>query len=243
MLASSSAVTSQPALLKGFPHDFGKDVTAVTTLVQGRTAAVVNASSPYRTIDDLVAYMKANPGKVNVGVTSSIDVFQVSVFGRATGTVFEQVRYPSELQAQSALIAGGIHVILGAGIPLAKPHVDAGKLRFISVNGSERDRLIPQVPAVAESPSPQVRELAKSVLYAPFWLGIMVSSKVPKEAVNTLYAATREVMKDSEIVQRMQALGLEVVPNPPPPEQATAAFINGAAEFSRVAKDAGVQPQ
>ncbi|HSV82966.1 MAG TPA: tripartite tricarboxylate transporter substrate binding protein [Ramlibacter sp.] len=241
ILGSSSGLISQPALSKGFNYDLGKDLKAITTLAEGRMATMVKGGSPLRTIEDLVAHMKAHPGKINVGVGSSVDILQVTLFRKATETEFELVRYPSGVTAQNALVSGEIDVVLGGAIPQAKPLVDAGKLRFISVNGTQRDRLIPDVPALGESSLRPLQQLSKSVLYRPFWVGIAVSSQVPGDIVKALYAATRDAMKDPEIVQRFQAHGLSIT-DLPTPDRATADLVSGATEFSRVMKEAGIQP-
>ncbi|HSV82955.1 MAG TPA: tripartite tricarboxylate transporter substrate binding protein [Ramlibacter sp.] len=241
--ASSSQLISQPALVKGFAHDLSRDVTAVTKLVEFRTAGVVKASSPFRTMDDLVAHMKANPGKLNLGVSSAIDTLIAKAFQKATGTRFEEVRFSGAPQGYTSLIGGGIDAMLVAGISSTKGSVDAGKLRFIAVNGTERDALIPDVPAMSESASPQIRQLSKSAMLKPFWLGIMVPSKVPPEVVQTLFEATRDVMKDPELIKNLHAVGLHVVRNPPSPDQATKELIEDASEITRAAKEAGIEPQ
>src|SRR5262249_20768302 len=137
-----------------------------------------------------------------------------------TGTQFEIITFKSPVEAGAAVAAGHVHALLASSLAV-KPLYDAGKVRLLSVNSDTRDPSVPNVPSFAESSLAEIRDLTKSALFAPFWVGPMLPGKAPREAVDILYAATREIVKDPDFIKRMTDLGLETATNPPTPEQAS----------------------
>lgn len=243
ILANGSHIMTFPALLKAYSLDLARDFVQITIMVEGRQAIAVHSSIPVRSFDELIAYMKANPGKVNLGVSSGVSALSAELFRAVTGTTFESIRYAGSNQRYQALAAGEINAVLSVATGWAKGMADSGRIRLLAMSGSARDPLLPNLPAMSESSLPEVKSLARSALFMPFWHGPMVPSRTPREIVNLLYTTTREIMKEPEFVKRMRTAELDVVSSPPSPEEASALQVEGATEILKVARQAGVQPQ
>lgn len=241
---ATPATLAFPATLKAFTGSIETDLTLVAPLVTGRTATVGHATFPVKSMDELLAYMRANPGKVNVGTSSAFDLMQSVVFQSVTGAKFEVIRYSGMGTLQNAILAGEVHVAMGMASAFAKNMAGTNRVNILGTIGSTRDRLSnPDVPALGESANPQLRELAKYVLFQPVWIGVAVGGKTPRPIVESLHAHAREIVKDADFVKRMRDIGYEPVEQVPSLAESAAMLAQGVAEFNRVAKQAGIEPQ
>lgn len=244
MFNATPATFAMPYTLKAFKGSVEQDLTLVAPLIIGRNAMVVHPSVPAKSVDELLAYMRANPGKVNVAVSSQYDHMQSIVLQNLTGAKFETIRYSGLAANQNALMAGEVHVQLAGQTSWAKTMSDAGRVRPLAVNGLVRDKLfLPNLPALVESSSPELQNLAKSYLYQPIWIGVSVGGKTPRNIVEFLYGHAREIVKDPDFGKRMRDLGYEVVDPLPSLAESAEMLKNGLAEFGRIAKQAGIEPQ
>ena len=241
---ATPATYAMPYTLKAFKGSVEQDLILVAPLVLGRNSVVAHSSLPAKTMDELLVYMRANPGKVNIAINSQYDFMQSVVLQNLTGVKFEIIRYSSVAAGQNALLAGEVHVQLTGQNPWAKGLLETGRIRVLAINGQARDNVrLPSVPALAESSSPELREMAKSVLYQPIFIGVSVGGKTPRNIVEFLYGHAREIVKDAEFGKRVNDMGYEVV-NPLPTLAESADMVkNGIAEFGRIAKQAGIEPQ
>jgi tripartite-type tricarboxylate transporter receptor subunit TctC len=219
LLLNTSASTTFPALQKTFALDYSKDFIQVTMLVEGVQFFAVHSSFPARTLDELVTYMRNNPGKVNVGSPNSLATLQSRFFGTATGTKFEIIAYPGAPQSGTALAAGEVHTILGVAAGMGKTLASGGRIRLLAVLGPTREPVL-NLPSMADSQIPEVRAVANSAMFAPFWIGPALPAKSPPEAVAAIYAAARDIVKDPEFIKRMRDVELSAIANPPSPQEA-----------------------
>lgn len=240
---NTSSTLSMPALMKSFAFDLAKDANQITIIAYGRQVSIAHASLPVQNLAELVAYMKSNPGKVNVAAGNAVARLQTYFYKQKTGADFQIIEYRSPVEVTNAVVAGHVHAVLAANTQVIRPFAEAGKVRLLSVTGATRDALLPGVPTLAESTSAEIRELAKSALFAPFWVGPLVPGKTPREIVDVLYSATQEIVKEPDFVKKMANIGLETISSIPTPAQAQAQSVSGAAEISAIAKQAGVKPQ
>ena len=244
MFNATPATFAMPFTLKAFKGSIEQDLTLVAPLVRGRSSIVVHPSLTVKSMDELLLHMRANPGKVNIAINSQYDFMQSIVLQNLTGVKFEIIRYSSLGAAQNALLGGEVHVQLTGQNPWAKGLLEAGRLRVLAINGQARDNVhLPGVPALAEASSPELREMARSVLYQPVWIGVSVGGKTPRPIVETLYAHAREIVKDPEFVKRMRDIGYETFDPLPTLAESAEMMKNGVAEFGRIAKQAGIEPQ
>ena len=241
---ASTTTFTLPYTLKAFKGNVEQDLILVAPLIIGRNVIVAHPSLPVKSMDELIGYMRANPGKVNISINTQFDHMQSIALQNLTGVKFETIRYPSLAANQNALVAGEVHVQLTGQTYWTKGLAETGRVRPLATVGQARDKLyLPQVPALSESASPELKELAKTFLFQPVWIGVAVGGKTPRPIVETLYSHAKEIVKDPDFVKRMRELGWETVETLPSLAESAELVRTGLAEFGRIAKQAGIEPQ
>jgi len=192
-----------------------KDFTPITYVSAVPNILVVPASSPFKTMQDLINYAKANPGKLNygsAGVGSSQHLAAVQFMDAAKIDIMH-VPYKGTAPAEADLMAG--HVSLMLDTTTCLPLVKSGKLRALAVASRQRNAQLPDVPTMDE--------LGVKNVYASSWYGLMAPKGLPQPILDKLSKATNAVLKNPEIRQRMLDYGAEIGGGTP--EDYTA-FIN-----------------
>jgi tripartite-type tricarboxylate transporter receptor subunit TctC len=204
---SGSVVTANEHIYPNMPFNPARDFVAVTNVVRGPQVIAVPASSPYRTLKDLIADAKANPGKLNfghAGVGSQTHLAGEN-FLYAAKVNIQHVPYKGEGPAIADLVAGQIGMAtpnLAASINF----INQGKLRALAVTSRERAPQLPDVPTVAEV-------LPGFENYG--WFGIVAPAGTPKEIVDKVYRDTAKVLDSSEMRARFFVQGMTPVGNRP----------------------------
>lgn len=196
------------------PHLFPKmpfkaDALAPLSLVLlAPNALIVKADSPLKTVDDLVAKAKAQPGKVNFasGGSGTVQRLAAELFRQSLKLDMVHVPYKSGGPAITDVMAGQVDFMF-ATVAATYPLISSGKLRALAVSSPERSARLPSVPTVAETVIPG---------YEAFeWNGMLVPAKTPKEVVDRLQKAVAEVLKQDEMQKRLQELGAKPVGSTP----------------------------
>jgi tripartite-type tricarboxylate transporter receptor subunit TctC len=219
-------------------YDSMRDFIHVSQVHSGPNVLVVHPEQPFKTFQELVAYIRKNPGKMNYGYTHAAS-------GHMAMELFKQV---GGEKGQPLFIVGipyrgggpMMQDILGGQIPMmfinqdvALPHVKAGKLRPLAVTSKERNPLYPDVPTIAETGIKGYEALS--------WSGLSAIKGTPKPVVDKLEAAMKKVMTSPEIKQRMESVGFVI---PPQGSAPYTAFIKGEIElWTRVIKTAGIKAE
>lgn len=211
LLAMSATVhTFSPNLSKKFPFDPIEDFAVVSQIVSFPYAMVVPANSRFKTVADVAAFAKANPGKVSYasfGLGSG--PYMVSeLFALQTGTQLLHVPYKGAAPAITDLLSGQVDFFIDS-LPSPLSQVRAGKLRALAVTTPKRSNFLPDVPAMAET----IPGFDASV-----WLGIAAAPKTPREIVNRLNAEIRAISAEPEYIERLRNTGLEAVASASPDE-------------------------
>ena len=191
-------------------YDLVKDFEPVALLADTPQWIVGKAALPAKDLNDLIAWMKDNPGKASVATVGSAGSGLVagSYFQRSTGTRFTFVPYRGGAPAIQDLLAGQVDFMFGqAASTLA--HVRAGRLKAYAVLAKTRWTQAPDVPTSDEAGIPG--------LYTSFWHGLWAPKETPKEVVAKLNAAVRAAFADATVRQRFDSVGQEI----PPPERQT----------------------
>lgn len=214
------------------PYDIARDFVPVSQLSAQSYVLMANNALPVRSVKDLVAHAKANPGKLNyasVGQGSQIHLM-TELFRSLAGIEVTHVPYKGIGAAYPDLMAGTIHFVFG-GILTALPHVKAGRLRGLAVSGARRMSALPDLPTVAES---GVRGFAVSQ-----WYALLAPSRTPRAIVDRLTREINKALDDPEVSRRIAAEGSEAVGTTS--QQLATHIQSERAKWARVIKQAGIK--
>jgi len=201
LLTSNSTHSAAPALFKTVPYDPIKDFTPIARVGSFPSFIAVTPDLPVKTIQELVAYAKANPGKINAGYGNSTGRITTETFKRRLNLDITPVAYRSNPAAVTDLMAG--HVQMGVpdfstGLPMLK----AEKIRPLAVLTKERDPTLPDVPTLNETVMPGYDLLA--------WTGIFGPAGMPQKAVDTLAKPIEAALAKQDVRDRFRDAGVEI---------------------------------
>ncbi len=234
LLMSHVGFTAMPGLYKKLPFDPVKDFTGVVVAISGVYLLVVNPAVPVKSVQELIAYAKANPGKLgfaSAGSGSSIHLAG-ELFKSMAGLDLLHVPYKGAAPALTDVVAGEVQMMFGTATNTL-PMVKAGKLRALAVTSAKRSALAPELPTVAESGLPGFEVVG--------WYGLAAPAKTPRPLVAQINADTNRALQSTDLIDRLRVQGLEPVGSTP--EEATDLIKNDVARWTKVIRDAGIQPQ
>ena len=234
VLGTQAAFAVNPSLIGKMPYDPLKDFSPVTLNGIAQSILVVHPSVPVKTVKDLIALARANPGQLTFassGVGNSAHL-SGELFKIMAKVDMLHVPYSGGGTAIAALI-GGQASLSFASMPTALPHVRSGKLRVIAVSSSKRSLVLPELPTVAESGLPGFE--------SQDWQGILVPARTPADIVSRLNADMQRVLGLQEIKDKLLASGFEVRPSTP---EWFAEFISAETiKWAKVIKGAGIKAE
>lgn len=233
-LMMSSNDTALPALRKKLPRDLTRDLTAVTLVTVGPMALVVPASLQARNVQELIQLGQAQPGKLTFGSGG------VGGTVHLTGELFTwmakikvlHVPYKGSADILTAILGGSVEFSFPS-ITIARPFMDAGKIRALAVTSARRATSLPNVPTLAESGLTGFDRSA--------WYGVAAPAGVPKPLITRMNAEIAKVANTAEMKDWFVKRGLEVQTNTP---EEFAAFIRSEiAENAKLVALAGLKPE
>ena len=188
-------------LYEKLPINVIRDIVPVASIDNDPFVLTVNKSLPVNSVSELVAYAKANPGKINMSSsgTGNLSHLAGELFKMMTGTQMVHVPYRGMPAANTALMTGDAHVMFNA-LPSALPHVKDGTVRALGVTTETRVKALPELPPVAETVPGYV---------VTGWLGIGVPKGTPPEIVERLNKDMNAVLADTETLTRLANAGSE----------------------------------
>src|SRR5262245_24994586 len=180
-------------------------VSIITTIVQ---AVIVKKSLPVNSMAELVAYAKANPGKLNYGSSGAggLTHYAVELFEARTGTHMVHVPFRGGAPATAALVAGEIDISF-ANMTDAMPQIEAGTVRGLAVTSKERSPYFPNIPSIHETVVPD--------FLVETWNGIIAPPKTPEPIVNKLSEALIRMADDPEVKEALRKAGGSTVKSTP----------------------------
>lgn len=208
LVASIGVFAVNPFLQKNLPYDPARDFDLLTVAVRAPNVLVANPGFPARSLQELVAYMKKNPGKVafaSSGAGSS-DHLTAALFWQKSGTEGLHVPYKGGAPAISDLLAGQVDVSF-QNINAVLQHIRSGKLKALAVTSDKRSALLPNVPTMAEGGVKDVE------VYS--WQGVAAPKGLPADVKSRLHAAIVGALKDQGMQKKLGDQGFEVVANTP----------------------------
>ncbi|PWT91631.1 MAG: MFS transporter [Proteobacteria bacterium] len=207
LLLVAPANTINVSLFDKLNFDFLHEIAPVAGLIRFPNLVVVNPSLPIKTIPELIAYAKANPGKLNMASSGSGSTIHVSgeLFKMMAGINMVHVPYRGGAPALTDLIAGQVQVMFD-NLPTSADHVKSGRLRGLAVTGTERSHVLPELPTVAQFlPGYE----------ASAWYGLGAPKGTPPEIIARLNEAVNAMLADPKAQARFRDLGATLLPGSP----------------------------
>jgi tripartite-type tricarboxylate transporter receptor subunit TctC len=202
LVAPANAINA--TLYEKLNHNFLRDTTPIAGIIRFPNVVVVNPSVPVNSIPELIAYAKANPGKLNMASSGNGSTIHMSgeLFKMMTGVDMIHVPYRGGALALTDLIAGQVQVMFD-NIPTAAEFVRSGKLRGLAVTGAARSEVLPDLPTVAEFlPGYE----------ATSWYGLGAPKGTPGEIVEKLNREVNAILSDPKTKTRFLELGASLLP-------------------------------
>ena len=227
LMANLGPNALNPVVYKKLPYDAIKDFQGVTLTTIVPQVVVVNPSLPVKSIAELIAYAKANPGKVSFGSAGQGASNHLSgeLLNALGGIKMQHVPYKGDAPSIVDLIGGSIQVALPTTVA-GLPHVRSGKLRAIAVTGTKRLDSMPDLPTVAET-LPGYEAVS--------WGGVMVPAGTPPEIVKRLNVEINRILKMPDVAEKLQNLGAIIVGSTP--EEFDKYVKDEIAKWGKVARD------
>jgi len=212
--------------------DVTKDFAPITLAGTTPNLLVANPGAPVNSVKELIAYARANPGRLNYASTGNGTSNHLSfeLFKAMTRTFIVHIPYKGSAPAVTDLIAGQVQVMFD-NTPNVLPHVRAGKLKALAVSSKARSKLAPEVPTVDEAGVPGYD--------VTVWFGILAPAGTPKPIIDRLNAEMVKVIRTPEITDRFMKAGVDPVASTP---EAFSGYLKSeVGRWAKVIQDAGIK--
>ena len=222
-----------PLAYQKVAYDAQRDFAPVALMASNFLALVVHPSVPFKSMKDLIAYAKANPGKLSFGTTGegAFLHFAVELLRTQAGFTYTHVPYKSVSAILTDITGGRIDATLGSFISL-QPHVVAGKLKMLGVARATRAPNYPQFPTIAET----IPGYASGG-----WFGFIAPANTPKAVITLLNTEMNRAMTLPDVREKMTAFGLEI--HTEPPEFFAETIKSDFVKWGKLARDIGFKPR
>ena len=208
LVTSLGPLVIVPHLVKGLQYDALKDFDLITVAVASPNVLVVPANSPHKSVADVIAYEKANPGKMTFASAGngSSDHLTAELFWQQTGTTGIHVPYKCGAPAHTDLMGGQVNASF-QNINSVVQYIKGGKMRALAVTSPKRSPVLPDVPTLAEAGVKNVEVASWQAIVAPKGLSPAVREKA--------HAAFVEALNDPKVKDQFTSIGFEMVANSP----------------------------
>ncbi|HYC47175.1 MAG TPA: tripartite tricarboxylate transporter substrate binding protein [Burkholderiales bacterium] len=233
LLAHQGAMTINPHLYPNTGYDTLRDLIGVTRGTATAMVLVAHPALPAKTLKELAALARQNPGKLTFASTASGQQLAGELFKLTTKTNLLHVPYKGAGPAVIDLLAGNV-ILMFSNPTSIVPHVKAGRLRAIAVLGDKRNEALPMAQTAIEAGYPELAVVLE-------WYGIGAPAGLPRDIVNRLNAAVVKALGSQDVIDRMNALGQTISPTGPDEfqKQIRADFER----WGRVVKAAGIKAE
>ena len=217
-----------PALYRKLPYDPVKDFAPVTLIGSVPVILMANVQFPAKTVNEFIAYAKANPGKVSYGSAGSAPRLAMELLRSITGIDVVHVPYKGSAPAATDLIAGQVSVMFD-NIQAHLPFIKSGRIRALGVGSAKRVAVLPDVPTLMESGVP---------FEATIWYAVFAPAAVPRPILEKLNADMVKVLSMVDVQQRLGEMGLDITPSTP--AQLASLVSSEAIRWGKVVREAGL---
>ena len=227
-VTAASIMVLNPLLYKKLPYDPQKDLRMLTIVTDLPVVMEVHPSVPAKTVQEFVAYAKANPGKLNFGSAGTGGTIHLAgeMFKQIAGIDMTHIPYKGAGPALTDLLSGNIQVMFDT-LSTALPPVKAGMLRPLGVSSAQRSPDLPEVPTVIESGYPDYQ--------VGVWFGLAGQAKLPDDIVKKIMASMDRALEDPAFRASLEKIGFPVL-RPKTPAQIAEFVDEDRARWSKVIK-------
>jgi tripartite-type tricarboxylate transporter receptor subunit TctC len=207
IFAYTGPIAVNPHLYTNPGYDALRDFAAITRLTQQPMIMTAHPSQPYSNLKELAAYAKQNPGKLSFASSASGQQLAGELFKLTAGVDMVHIPYKGAGPAVLDLLGGNVNTMVSNPTAVV-PHVKSGKLRALGVFGAKRIEALPDVPAAAEAGYPELAAVNE-------WYGVLAPAATPRHVVAALNAGILRALQSPDVLQRLQALGMNAAPSTP----------------------------
>ena len=221
-----------PAVGRKLPYDTRRDFSSITQTNNQQLLLVVIPAVAAKTVKELIDVLKAKPGAMSYGASSSAAALPMELFKSMTGTSIVQIPYKGTGPMLNDLLGGQIQVALGASMSTL-PQVKAGRLRALAIGDSKRSAIMPELPTMSEA--------GVTNYHAVIWNGILAPAHTPRALIERLHKEIVTVLRAADFRERMESFGSDIVGSTPDEWRN---FIDSEiAKWTKIAKIAGIKSE
>lgn len=234
LLGQTSGFPATAAIRKKLPFDPARSLVPVAMIAKAPLVLAVHPSLPAKSVKELVALAKKNPGKLNYSSagTGGNNHFAASLFATATGIKLTHIPYKGVAPASIALVSGEVEMLF-ASSPAISPQLKAGRLRALGVTSMQPSPLMPELPAIAQSGVPGYNY--------ELWWALFAPAGTPADRQNAINAAVTKVLASGEMKKFLSAEAAE--PWPLPAAQLGDLLPREIDRYRKIAQAAGIEPE
>jgi tripartite-type tricarboxylate transporter receptor subunit TctC len=232
LMSDRTAIAVAPSAFKGLSYDPARDFAPITLVARAPLVVVAHPSVPATRLRELIDYAKQRPGTLNYAGSGPATVTHIAgeVLKQMSGIEMTLVQYKGTPAAMMAVVSGEVKVGFGM-VPIALPHVTAGKVRAYAITSNKRFSGLPEVPTSAEAGLPGFE--------SDYWIGMLAPARTPGELVARLNKDMVSILRTSEMQASLLAQGAELAAGTP---EEFAAFIRSeTARLRKVVEIAGIR--
>jgi tripartite-type tricarboxylate transporter receptor subunit TctC len=226
LIAPSGALTINPLVYPNLPYKPQRDLVAVSLVTTTSFMLLVNNDVPATTVPELLAHLRAYPGKLNHASNSASTIISSELLKSLAKVDFVDINYKGGGPATTSTIAGETQFCL-VDSGSATAAMKSGRVRALALTASHRSRLYPEIPTLAEAGVPGYERSS--------WMVILVPAGTPPEIVARVSAGLKQVLSLPKAIAHLETLGLDVVASSP--EEAARVLRNDAEQVARVVKE------
>jgi tripartite-type tricarboxylate transporter receptor subunit TctC len=233
IVITPASLSINPGIFKKMPYDTLRDLAPISRLAESPSLLAVHPSLPARTVKQVIALAKANPGKLTLASSGAGTIPQMAaeLFNLMAGVNMVQIMYKGSGQGVISVLSGELSALYASPIQLM-PYVNAGKLRGIALSSKFRSPALPDIPVIGETlPGYEAMQ----------WFGILAPAGTPRPIVERLSLEIARIMRGPDIKERLATDGMEVVAGTP--DEFAATIKSEMEKWAKVIREAGIQVQ
>jgi tripartite-type tricarboxylate transporter receptor subunit TctC len=234
LLWGAGSMTVAPAVTANLPFDVVKDYAPISLVVVVQNVLMVPAAAPWKSVPELIAAAKAQPGKLNYASSGAgaIPHLSMELLKSMAGVDITHIPYKGDAPALIDLVAGRTDMYF-ATIAGGIQQIRAGKVRALAVSAKKRAATLPDVPTLDEAGVPGYEVVS--------WFGVLAPAGTPRDIVNLMHAQIAKSVAQPDLREKYVALGSEPTSNTP--QEFQALIRDSVAKFLQIAKGAGIKPE